>query len=170
MSRIFYMILAGALFSSCAQKSIPKVYGYRQPVLQGANPARIANEGGKEVEVPVKPRVNTMIFLESRTANVEVKGVWIKGQPYAVKTEVISTTPVMAQAIRPGAPQDTLVPYTSNKVFAITPLHAGDAITPSPSLQKKIEGNELVVHCVINGKNRYYTSEAIKNLAPLALQ
>jgi hypothetical protein len=37
-------------------------------------------------------------------------------------------------------------------------------------MQKTIKGNELVVHCVVDGKEKYYTLASIKNLPAVALQ
>jgi hypothetical protein len=180
MKKLLYIIVACSLFCSCsAQKNSAKIHAYKQPTMRGASPVSIADEKLKEpakqppATLPpgVKLSMSYMIYVESSAANFEVKNVWINKEGFAVSTEVVQKTPVlMMHSITINATPDTLVKQTNAKVLLVKPVPGSQVSRPSTSVQKKIAANELVVHCVINGKNQYYTVAAIKKLPPLALQ
>ncbi len=170
MNRIIHIIIASLAFYSCASQKNAKVYAYRQPVFQGARPTTVLDEKGKEVEMPVKEHANFFIYLELPPGDVQVKEIWIKQKPYTAKTGIVTSTPVViTPQVRLSAPADTLVKATNNKVLWISPQLPME-LKAAESLQKKMKGNELVIHCVVNGKDQYYTAAAIKNLPPVALQ
>ncbi|MGB8193901.1 MAG: hypothetical protein WCF67_18355 [Chitinophagaceae bacterium] len=172
MKNIGYTVLSCLMIYGCtAQKNAPGIYAYKQPVLQGVRPVVIADEKGKGQEQVMKPSISYLIYVESSNANMQVKKVWIKNVPYSVTTYPVQQTPVvMKNTAIMSANADTLVQATSNKVLQIQLGPAEQPVQLGASLQKKISGNELVMHCVINGKDFYYTVPAIKNLPPLALQ
>lgn len=176
MHKSLYTILGCILLLSCAAQrgSNPEnvtIHAFRQPVLQGARPDAIVNTEGKTTESVIKERANYFIYLESPAQDITVKELWVRKVQYGANTENVNTTPVvMLTSIMPGAKPDTLVSRTSNKVLQISIAPGGDAITPSATLQKKIDGNELVMHCIIDGKDYYITVPALKKLPPVALQ
>ncbi|HEY0678334.1 MAG TPA: hypothetical protein VGD17_08605 [Chitinophagaceae bacterium] len=170
MSNIFYIIIASLAFCSCTAQKKGNVYAYRQPVLQGAHPTVIIDEKGKEVEQIIKESANFYIYLESPSPNIEVKELWIKKKQDKAEVEKVSQTPVVIKAtIRPNGEPDTLVQRTSNTVIQVVPQEETVMSKLSTSVSKKVGQYDLVIHCLIDGKDYYYTS-AIKNLPPLALQ
>ena len=170
--RFIQLIFASLVFCSCASQKNTRVYAYRQPVLQGARPVGVIDEKGKEVEAPVRERpANFFIYLEIPQANVEVKTIWIKQKPYVANVRIIEKTPVViVPQISFNHAGDTLVKATKNRVIQIFPGDLMKVDMPGSSIGDKIKKNELVLHCVVNGKNQYYTLAAIKNLPPVALQ
>lgn len=169
--RFIQLIFASLVFCSCASQKNTSVHAYRQPVLQGARPGVVIDEKGKEVEMPVRERANFFIYLETRSANVEVKEIWIKRKSYATTTNVVESTPVIVlPQVRMTAGGDTLVKATGNRVLQISPGEPVELQSPPSGILQKINENEVVIHCVVNGKNQYYALAAIKNLPPVALQ
>ena len=170
--RLFPIIMASLAFCSCASQKNTRVYAYRQPVLQGAKPSGVIDEKGKEVEMQVKERpANFFIYLEMRpTAQVEMKEIWIKQKAYVANMTTVPSTPVVIMPqVRINA-GDTLVKATKNQVFQISPGKSLEIAGISAEVQKKINDNEVVIHCLVNGKERYYVLASIKNLPPVALQ
>jgi hypothetical protein len=182
MKNLLYIIVCSLLVISCtAQKNAPKIYAYRQAVLGGPAPMVITDEKGNTTEAPRKAMFNFMIYVESPAANIDVKRVWINQRQYPVTTQPAQTPVLMTTTIRPDARPDTLVRFTKNKVLQVHlegDSQTGEGRTGtaprvtdvSPKVMKQIRSNALVVHCVVNGKDEYYTAKAIKNLPPVALQ
>ncbi|HYF33406.1 MAG TPA: hypothetical protein VD993_19915 [Chitinophagaceae bacterium] len=175
MYNLLYTIVASILLLSCAaqrnsNQNNVKVFAYRQPVLQGVNPITITDDKGNTESV-VKERSNYFIYIESPSPDIKVQEVWVRKVQYAASTENVSNTPVlMLTSIMPNAKPDTLVQRTANKVLQVT-LESGAAPGKLSSwLQKRINEHELVMRCVVDGKEHYYAVKAIKNLPPVALQ
>lgn len=160
------------MFSCAVQRpSGLKVFAYRQPVLQGAAPTAIVDDKGNTYPTEMRERANYFIYIESPSNDIEVPEVWIRKAFYKTGTAQISNTPVlMLTSMIPGARPDTLVGRTSNKVLQVSLQSMEGAVKPSSRLQRMINSNELVLHCVIAGKDHYYPVRAIKNLPPVALQ
>lgn len=170
MKKIIPVILASLIAIGCAAQKNTKLYAYRQAVLGGPAPQVFTDEKGNQREVPRPERVNFFIYLESPASDVQVKEIWLKQKAYAVKETLVVATPVvMENTALPLNKPDTLVRATRNKVWQLVP---GDQAKPavSAATQKKIRGNAVVVRCVVNGKEQYFTAASIKELAPLALQ
>ena len=170
--RLIPIIIASLAFCSCASQKNTRVYAYRQPVLQGARPAGVIDEKGKEVEMPVRERpANFFIYLEMRPSNFEMKEIWIKQKAYVGNFTILpQSTPVVIQPqVRINA-GDTLVRATKNRVIQISPGKSLEVTGISAEVQKQINDNEVVIHCLVNGKERYYVLASIKNLPPVALQ
>jgi hypothetical protein len=168
MNRLIPILIASLAFCSCASQKNTKVYAYRQAVFGGASPRGIIDEKGNEKQQP-REMANFFIYLESPDS-LQVKEIWIKQKPYAAKEVIVVSTPVVIPSqLKMNAP-DTLVHATRNKVYQLTLGPAVQAPTVSPAEQKKITGNEVVVRCVVNGREQYYTAASIKNLPPVALQ
>lgn len=171
--KLIQLIFASLVFCSCASQKNTRVYAYRQPVLQGVRPVAVIDEKGKEVEAPVRERpANFFIYLEMPAANVEIKEIWIKQKPYVANFAIVETTPVViVPQVSLNNAGDTLVRATGNRVFQVFPGNLMNVGMPSLSgIEQKIKSNELVIHCVVNGKQQYYVLAAIKNLPPVALQ
>jgi hypothetical protein len=170
--RLIPLIIASLVFYSCASQKNTRVYAYRQPVLQGAKPTTVIDEKGRETEMPVRERpANFFIYLEMPPADVEMKTVWIKQKPYVANYTIVSTPVVIMPQVRINNAGDTLVKATRNRVFQISPGKPMDVELPrGDAQQQQVKDNELVIHCVVNGKQRYYALASIKNLPPLALQ
>lgn len=170
--RLIQLIFASLVFCSCASQKNTRVYAYRQPVLQGARPVAVIDEKGKEVEMPVRERAaNFFIYLEVPAANIEFREIWIKQKPYVANSVIVESTPVViVPQVSLNNAGDTLVKATRNRVFQISPGGFMHASIPPGEIGKKINSNELVIHCVVNGKQQYYALAAIKNLPPVALQ
>lgn len=173
MQKLLYTLLACTLFASCAaQRSAGvTISAYRQPVLQGVAPTVIEDISGKTTEQKVEERANYFIYVESKSPDIKVMDVWIRKVYYPVRTTLVGETPVtMLTSMMVGATADTLVKKTSNTVLAVSLAPGGDAAKAPRWVQKQIDTNELVLHCIINGKDHYFPVRAIKKLAPVALQ
>lgn len=169
--RLFPIIMASLAFCSCASQKNVRVYAYRQPVLQGVKPGGVVDEKGKEVEMQVKERpANFFIYLEMRPANFEMKEIWIKQKAYVGNMAIVPSTPVVIMPQVRINTGDTLVKATKNRVFQIYPGNQLEITGVSADVQKQINDNEVVIHCLVNGKERYYALASIKNLPPVALQ
>lgn len=136
----------------------------------GAAPQIVLDEKGNQRQMPAKEIVNFFIYLESPANDVQVKEIWLKQKPYAAKEVITVSTPVVMKGQGPLVKPDTLVHATRSKVLQLT---LGPGVQPpkvGAAAQKKIKGNEVVIRCMINGKEQYFTAAAIKNLPPVALQ
>jgi len=171
MQKLIPIILACFVFCSCASQKNTKVYAYRQAMIGGAAPRVVTDEKGNQRELPAPERVNLFFYLESPASDVQVKEIWLKQKPYAVKEVIVVTTPVvMTNTTIPLNRPDTLVGSTKNKVLQLVIGPEVPPPTVSPAAQKKITGNEVVVRCMLNGREQYYSVSSIKNLPPVALQ
>lgn len=169
--RLIPIIIASLAFCSCASQKNTRVYGYRQPVLQGVRPGGVIDEKGKEVEMQVKERpANFFIYLEMPAAELELKEIWIKQKSYVANMAIVPSTPVVIVPQVKINAGDTLVKATKNRVFQIYPGKPVEVTVGSTEVQKMINNNEVVIHCLVNKKERYYTLASIKNLPPVALQ
>ena len=152
--------------SSAQTEGSSRLYGYVQPVLPGANNTVIV-EGGEQVTEPKKTGKNYRIYIES-TSRVYPVEIWIKGEPFSARMDVISSTPVEFGSEGTGN-RKVLVPKTSKKVLLLTPYtytetkNAGDVSTIASS-------NELVVLYKQNGKFYYNKLEKFEILEAAAMQ
>ena len=90
---LFFLLLIVFHMNSSAQtEGSSRLYGYVQPVLPGANNTVIV-EGGEQVTEPKKTGKNYRIYIES-TSRVYPVEIWIKGEPFSARMDVISSTPV----------------------------------------------------------------------------
>lgn len=171
MKKLIPVILASLVVCSCASQKNTRLYAYRQAMLGGPAPQVITDEKGNQRQVPAPERVTIFIYLESPASNVQAKEIWIKKKVYSVKETIVVATPVvMANTSLPLNKPDTLVRATRNKVLQLVIGPEMKAPGVSASTQKKIKGNEIVVRCMVNGKEQYFSAASIKNLAPVALQ
>jgi hypothetical protein len=173
MLKILYTFLASILLLSCAAQRTTEgieVLAYRQVILGGPAPPVMTDEQGNPKEIPMKERAEYFIYIVSAPTNIKVIDLWVRKDYYSASTQEVVTPVVMTNTIIVNASPDTLVKKTSGKVLQVLREPPKDGVKPSPSLQKKIDANELVLHYVVNGKDYYYTVPAIKNLPPLALQ
>ena len=168
MKKILFLLLiiAVSVTSRSQTEGSAKLYGYIQDVLPGANNTVIV-EGGGQVNEPAKPKKNYRIYLES-TSRVYPVEIWINGQPYSARMDVISSTPVVFGSETTGNKKE-LVPKTSRKVILLT---------PAPYIASKNTGdvesiastNELVVLYKQNGKFYYNKLEKLEQLEAAAMQ
>jgi hypothetical protein len=169
MSKLITIMLASFVFCSCASQKNGKVYAYRQVVMGGARPVPVIDEKGRQTEATARESANFFIYLELPADSVQVKEIWVKQKPYAAKEVQVVSTPVVMQQQVKLLNADTLVRTTPNKVLQISLGLPVQAPTVPAGEQKKISTNEVVIRCVVKGRDRYYAG-AIKNLPPVALQ
>lgn len=169
--RTIIVILTVAIFlSSCTAQRKGSLYAYRQPVLQGARPTVIVDESGKEKTQVIRESANIYLYLETPDTAINVKELWIKGiQHEAREVHLVQTPVLMYGQVKTVSPADTLVAKTMNKVWQITVGAEKSMNAQKPATNSKIRDNDVVVVCIVNDKERYYTA-SIKNLKPLALQ
>ena len=165
-------IVSMLLLGCAAQRTAGgvQIFAYRQVMLGGPAPPVITDEKGNVKEIPMKERAEYFIYIEMPSSNMKVVDLWLRKDYYGATTQEVSTPVVRVASVLINASPDTLVKRTSNKVLRVYPGPPGNRVTPSRSLQNKINANELVLHYVVDGKDFYYTIPAIKNLAPVALQ
>ena len=169
MNRFITILFASVAFCSCASQKNGKVYAYRQAVMGGARPGTVIDEKGKQTKMPARESANFFIYLEMPADSVEVKEIWVKQKAYAAKEVHVVSTPVVLRQELKLLNADTLVRATNNKVLQISLGLPVPPPTVPAAEQKKISGNELVIRCVVKGRDRYYAG-SIKNLPPVALQ
>lgn len=168
-----FLFTISVLAGGCAAQKAVKVHAYKQPMLRGSSPVAISDEILKEQpkQQEMKLSMSYLIYVESAAADFQVRELWINKEGFAATTEQVEKTPVVLKTgivLDGGA--DTLVKQTNAKVLLVKPVAGSQVAAPGVDLQKKIADNELVVHCIINGKDKYYTVATIKKLPPLALQ
>ena len=163
---LIILILAFQLNTAAQTQGSAKLYGYVQEVLPGANNSVIM-EGGEQVNEPKKTRKNYRIYIESASRVYPVE-IWVMGEPYSARMDIISSTPVVFGSDSTGN-RKVLVPKTTKKVLLLTPApyietkNAGDVRSIAAS-------NELVVLYKQNGKFYYNKLEKLETLQAAAMQ
>ena len=168
MKTIILLILILSFNSKCLGQTegSAKLYGYVQPVLPGANNSVIA-EGGEQVTEPKKTGKNYRIYIESSSRVYPVE-IWINGEPYSARMDVISSTPVEFGSEGTGN-RKVLVPKTSKKVLLLTPATYTETKNTG-DVRSVASLNELVVLYKQNGKFYYNKLEKLEILEAAAMQ
>ncbi len=147
------------------------VYAYSQAFLGGVNPGA-TEEGGGQVKVIPKEKLNYYFYVEYLPKEKFAFTIlWIKGQPFRVRTDSILQTPVHASTedIGVSSTKTVLVPATNNKVLRLFPADQLKISAKPPGwLRKMQEKNEIFIGCKWKGKIWYYSVPKIKVLEAIA--
>ena len=163
---LLFCFLLIILSASAQTRGTAKLYGYVQSVMPGAN-LGVINEAGEEVPEKNPARKNYRIYAVSSSRIYPVE-MWINGEPYSVKMDIISTTPVVHGSETMGN-RTELVPATSQKVILLSPApytetkNIGDVRSIASS-------NELVLVYRQNGKFYYSALNELTQLEAAAMQ
>ena len=168
MKTFFFLVfvLAFQCKTLAQQEGSSKLYGFVQEVLPGANNTVIV-EGGGQVNEPKKQGKNYMIYIES-TSRVYPVELWIQGERYSARMDVITSTPVVFGNENTGS-RKVLVPKTTRKVLLLTPS-AYTEIKNAGDVSAIAGNNELVVLYRQNGKFYYNKLEKLEQLQAAAMQ
>ena len=174
MKIIVFVILAllGISLYSIAQSSTIKVYAYQQAILGGSVPKGIITENGQQVNTPIRSSYNYYIYTIS-SSEIQPTEIWIKGQLFSVRSEIIKESPVIIETRRMPNKSDsiTLVPKTpqKEKVLLLTPLSyiEGRKFEKAKALAKN---NQLVLVYKMNSKFYYKAVKKFTSLPPEAMQ
>jgi hypothetical protein len=149
------------------------IFGYVQPVSRGVSPDIQVDEAGNSKTRNVKAGRNYYIYIagpaSSRIYPIEM---WLKGQQYSAKAEMINKTPVqMADPALPNGPGViTLVPKTSKKVIMLIPGNTNIAGKSLAIAKSKARDNELVIVYKMSGKLYYVVLEKLAVLEGATMQ
>ena len=157
---IFLML---SLLTFSQTSPLIKVYAYAQSTLPGIKPGVSTNE---KLRQPARENVNYYFYAEYlNNENFTAITLWVKGNPYLVKTDSIKHSPV--ETTGNDSKKITLVPVTSNKLLLLQP---GSILNskPTASLQKMMKKAELVITYRWKGKIKYYPVYKIKMLEVVA--
>jgi hypothetical protein len=158
-------------FSSFSQVKTPIVngYAYQRESTPGIIP-KVINEDGKESTKTVTKITSYQLFIEyKKGAVIKAKCVWIDGVAYRVRTENITSIPVLVKTntIDNSIETDTLVNKTNNTVIQL--LTDGE-IKPSPKSKPKNAKGNILVEYSYKGKTYLYKFKEIIKIAPQILQ
>lgn len=165
----FLIVLCCLVCTAQTQGSIA-LYGYKQAVLPGNIPSGEISEDGIEAKAIYEPKYNFFIYTASNFRIYPME-IWIKGNAYSAKTEIILTTPVVYinPTSLPADKKITLVPKTSKKVIKLStaPAIEDKSMAKAKSLSKT---NELVIIYKQGGKFYYVAAKKMVELEPVAMQ
>lgn len=133
MKPLFLFSLLFMTLTAAAQtRGGARLYGYRQPVVRGAAPDRVQEEGGSERATTRKEGNNYYLYL-SAPARVVPQEMWINGTPYSVSYSPVPEKPVVLSrsVVAVGVEEITLVPQTGDYVWKLT---------PAPPVEHKLTG------------------------------
>jgi len=165
-----FFILTCFITCKAQSKGSITIYGYRQVVLPGTIPQDVMDDDGNRVKTAYKPRHNFFIYTASNS-RIYPSEIWIDGQAYSAKTEMIAQTPV--EYINPTSlPADkkiALVPKTSKKVMqlSLAPMIESKSMAKAKTLSKT---NQLVVVYKQGGRSYYSVLKKFTELEPVAMQ
>jgi len=166
---IILLIVSSLGLYSQTKTSLIKGYAYERESTPGIIPKTIG-EDGKETTRPI-PRIKSyQLFLEyKKGTTIKPTKVWINGVAYRVRTENISTTPVLFKTNTVGDlyDTDTLVNKTNNKVIQ---LFTDGELKPVPKSKPKNAAGNIIVEYSYKGKTYQYKFKEIKKIAPQILQ
>lgn len=166
-SIIFLSICLLSIYSFSQTKGTAKIYGYKQSVVSGMR-KNVINENGQELNNAPKAKYNYWFYIVSPSI-VYPSELWINGQAYSAKTEIVFETPVEKQGGIADSSKLVLVPKTTQRVLMLT---------PAPAIEKKqsekgkslASNNELVVVYKQAGKFHYNTIKKLTQLETVAMQ
>jgi hypothetical protein len=160
-----------ALISFAQTKGTAKIYGYKQPVSQGAFPSKGIDEQGKEVGSEPEQRFNYFLFLSSATT-LYPSEIWVNGQLFAVTARSVKSTPVRQTNANAETADSSriLVPKTSKKVWQLDLRPANSSIKASEKGKALAKTNELVVVYKMGGKFYYSNLPKLELLESVAMQ
>lgn len=147
-----------------------KVHAYSRHSTPGAVPKVVASENGAAIKKMATVIVNHPIYGEiKKGSTIKINRLWIEGQAYNARIEVVAETPVLFKqpAIGNQYQTDTLVPKSSNMVWKLVLDGMQSEKLKYPANYK---GNALLVEYSWKGKKYYYAVKEWKKLAPLILQ
>lgn len=162
------ILLMAAQFCFAQTAGTAKLYGYKQPVTQGASPQKGIDEQGKETATEMKQRFNYLIYLASNSI-IYPSEVWINGKAYSATFTPVTSTPVKHEVMAPGDTVTVLVPKTTQRVIRIQ---------LAPAIQNKLTEkgkilsgkNELVVIYKSAGKFYYRTIAKMNTVEAIPMQ
>jgi len=159
----FIVLTAAPVF---AQPAV-KVYAYEQEVMPGNIPKGVTDENGNPV--PDKSWIKTeyrIFFSHSKNYRIKPVLLFIKKKPFEIQSANSVVTPVEEMIIADGSSgsKKSLVAKTSNKVLSIVKGNEAAKKIYTPTLQKMIGANEVVVVYEWKGKKYYAGSKKLKKL------
>jgi hypothetical protein len=172
MKRTFLFALTFLFsFVGLRAQSGNKLYGYSQIIIPGIAAKGNIGENGNGIKQKKEPNYQYRIYLTTTSAaKIYPIELWIKGQPYSVKTEKVTKTQVedVDFSTREGK-TTVLVPKTTANVFQWLPT----SYTADKNLQKARDlasTNELVAVYKQGGKTYYKTLKRLTVLPPQSRQ
>jgi len=166
---IILLIISSLGLYSQTKTSLVRGYAYERESTPGTIP-KVIGEDGKESTRTI-PRIKSyQLFLEyKKGTSIYPTKVWINGVAYRVRTENISTTPVLfkTNTIADSYETDTLVNKTSNKVIQ---LFTNGELKPVPKSKPKNATGNIIVEYSYKGKIYLYKFKEIMKIAPQILQ
>ena len=166
---IILLIISSLGLFSQTKTSLVKGYAYERESTPGIIPKTIG-EDGQETTREI-PRIKSyQLFLEyKKGTTIKPTKIWINGIAYKVKTENISTTPVLFKTSTgtDNYETDTLVKKTKNSVMQ---LWIDGEIKPAPKVKLENGKDKISVEYYYKGKSYLYTFKEPKKIAPQILQ
>jgi len=165
---IFIFIICLSVFTLNSTAQVKKVYAFKQASIPGINIGNDNNdikEKNSTKQSERKQNFNYWFYLSiPKKENVSIKGLWIDGKQYEIKSETITDLPVKKIIYTGLVKNDTIImaPATSNMIMLIYPgAEKNDNIVLSSA-----RTNELVIRYTWKGKTYYTTIKKIKELTP----
>ena len=152
-----------------------KTYAFEQVSLPGTIPSGVTDEAGNPINTSKAGHSKKYyIYLSYAPGSIITpSALWIQGQPYAFRTEAVTSTPVVHAT--PGRVQveksDILVPQTKDKVMRLLVLAPMDQPAGlSPAEKQMTLDSAVVVRYEWTGKAYYAGAASVKALPPLMHQ
>jgi hypothetical protein len=169
----FVLAIGLLLLTSNAFTQIKKIRAYKQASIPGVRPV-VTDEQGNQIRQERKHNYNYWFYIETaRSEKIIIADLWIEGERFSVKTEIISASPVKRIINTGSIPPDTvvLVPKTNNKILLTYPSGIlKDSLVTSTYLSRLIRANELVIGYFRKGKKYFVAVKTMTVLAPEARQ
>lgn len=155
---IIISLLLLLCFTGSSEAQRVKIVAYQQPLLQG-----------KKTVQPTNQRFHYRTFVYSKKA-VVVTAIWIKGESFHFKTNLVSSKPVIY--LPQGSEQVVLVGPTSKQVteVTVTPLQQEQESATSDKLKNALKSNEIVITYLHRNKLRIAVLKKMKVLEPVPLK
>lgn len=174
MKKIVFLLMFVLPITFLNAQSYPcvKIYGFKQAVTGGMRPSRTITEDNKTVEATVKQKNNYWFYLTCpQKAGAQPTEIYISGNKYSVKTEVVKHTPVLYTDNKiPSEPKTTvMVPQTKHKVLFVIPQEP-QSFKASATLKNKLAANEVVIGYTVKGKKYYGVLKNMTRLEPALMQ
>lgn len=165
---LLFLVLAGTGFSQKYCKKA-EIHAYQRSSMPGNFPQRETSEDGR-VQRPVKPVVSYHIYMEKPVDDWEITRIWINGEAFQVRTEMVENTPIIIAGGQVGKYQrNDTIQTKSGRVLRIIPNGKSD--TPSTQKIRDLASKKPVLVEFKRGSKTYYSfAPAFKKLQPVVLQ
>ena len=149
--------------SLMAQSSIVKIYAYSRRTISGIREEVVSKGDSSQQRVSPFPVDYFLYVSVGKGSPVSINGVWLGDQFYKASLRKVKT-PVVIENNSVVKQKETLVPKTSNDVYAVTLKESGSPASFSAAEKELTQDNEAVFFFISQKKP---CTKAVKKITPL---